>query len=84
MTAKGAPGGTQYDAAWPEFSFIATTTRKWLGLGLGLRAQIRQAGPGWWVDYMAVEYLEFTFRSYLILRVLRGASNLRVTFDKRT
>ena len=27
---------------------------------------------------MAVEYLEITFRSYLILEVLRGASILRV------
>ena len=35
-----------------------------------------------WKTGMVVEYLEITFRSYLILKVLRGASTLRVFFRK--
>ena len=50
---------------WPKFSFEATISRKWLGLGLGLRAQIRlpELGKSAWEVGLNYSILTFERRN---------------------
>ena len=46
MAAESAPGDTQDDATWPEFSFVATISRRWLELGVRVTSQDQTARAG--------------------------------------